>query len=118
MPGDLKGDALNKWTRVISSMPPGLYRQADEGLLQAYAFAWSLHSKAVAALAEGPTLITSRTGVIKPSPWLAIMNRQAALMAMLGTRLGLDPSARQSLEVRPDAQPSKFDGLLGPRRDR
>ena len=50
-----------------------------------------------------------------PSPWLKILNQQAALMASLGDRLGLYPKARAALNL-PDARQhkSKFDGLIGP----
>jgi hypothetical protein len=53
-------------------------------------------------------------GAEMQSPWLAILNKQAALMATLGDRLGLDPKSRAALKL-PGAkqQKSKFAGLIG-----
>jgi phage terminase small subunit len=53
-------------------------------------------------------------GVQTPSPWIKILNAQAAIMASLGDRLGLDPKSRAALKL-PNArqQRSKFEGLIG-----
>ena len=46
--------------------------------------------------------------------WLAIMSKQAMMMASLGDRLGLDPGSRAALKL-PDArqQKAQFAGLIG-----
>jgi hypothetical protein len=42
------------------------------------------------------------------------LNAQAALIASLGDRLGLNPAARAALKLpRARQQKSKFDGLIG-----
>jgi phage terminase small subunit len=48
------------------------------------------------------------------SPWLKILNAQAALLASLGDRLGLDPKSRAALKLPGARQKrSKFAGLIG-----
>jgi hypothetical protein len=48
------------------------------------------------------------------SAWIKLGNKQAALMASLGDRLGLDPKSRAALKMPPAKQrKSKLAGLLG-----
>jgi hypothetical protein len=45
--------------------------------------------------------------------WPRILNKQAAIMAALGDRLGLDPKSRAALKLPTSPQRSKFASLLG-----
>jgi hypothetical protein len=58
-----------------------------------------------------------KSGALVQSPWLAILNKQAMIMASLGDRLGLNPAGRAALKM-PSArqQKSKFAGLIGQTR--
>ena len=49
-----------------------------------------------------------------PNPWFKILNEQARLMNTIAPKLFLTPADRQTLLGRGE-QPSKFDGLLGPK---
>lgn len=93
-------------------MPARLYTAADREILAAYCTAAALHRKAVLSLQEEGEIAYGETGAPYQSPWVSIQNKQAQLLATLGSRLGLDPSARASLSVPADDRPrSKFEGL-------
>jgi P27 family predicted phage terminase small subunit len=100
------------WTRIVASMPPRLYAGCDTDLLAAYCAAADLHRKAVVALQAEGEVVEGQSGAPYQNPWVSIQNKQAVLMASLGSRLGLDPAARSSLAM-PDEKPaSKFAGLV------
>lgn len=102
---------------IKKSMPSRVYSALDTYLLSAFATAWALHWEAVHQInAPGFQHVyeVGDNGAQAQSPWLAILNKQAALMASLGDRLGLDPKSRAALKL-PSAkqQKSKFAGLIG-----
>jgi len=101
------------WQRITDSMPSKLYGAADSGILTAYCVAVGLHRKSYMEIQVCGEVVTGEGGAPYQSPWISILNRQAALIATLGTRLGLDPAARNSLSVKPDGPVSKFAGLVG-----
>ena len=112
-PAHLGSYAKAVWKRVVSAMPPGLYTAAERELLAAYCEAADMHKRAVLAIREGGEICTGQGGALYQNPWVSILNRQAQLLATLGTRLGLDPAARQGLRVEQDERPkSKFEGLV------
>jgi hypothetical protein len=59
----------------------------------------------------------SKRGAPTENAWLRILNKQAAIMAALGDRLGLDPKSRAALKLPGSPRRSKFAGLLGAQID-
>ena len=112
----LMADAAGCVMVVQSSMPPGVYRKMDSFLLAAFGMAWAMHKRAAEEIAKPDFrwITCSDKGFERPSPWLTILNTQAAVLASLGGRLGLDPIARQGLRLPDQRKPSKFAGLIGP----
>jgi phage terminase small subunit len=78
--------------------------------------AWFVHKRCAHEIGNPAFAFTvpGSTGAQVPSPWIKIMNQQAAILASLGDRLGLDPKSRAALKL-PDARQkkSKFEGLIG-----
>lgn len=113
MPDHLGEYARAVWGRIVEAMPPRLYSNCDRELLAAYCEAADLHRRAVMAVRVEGEVTVGESGAPYQNPWVSILNRQAQLLATLGTRLGLDPAARSSLAV-PDAErpESKFEGLV------
>lgn len=101
------------WRRITDNMPSRLYGAGDTAILAAYCVAAGLHRKAVLEINVSGEVCTGEGGAPYQSPWISILNRQAALIATLGTRLGLDPAARNNVNIKPDAPVSKFAGLVG-----
>lgn len=115
MPDYLTDYAEVVWRRIVAAMPEQVYRATDSALLAAYCQAAALHRAACAALETAPEVVAGPGGAPYQNPWVSIQNRQARLMASLGSRLGLDPAARQRLQAAPgdNAPKSKFAGLYG-----
>lgn len=112
----LSDDAQGCIEVIKRSMPPRVYSALDSFLLAAFGTAWAIHKQAVLEInrPDFRAVISVESGAQMQSPWFAILNKQAALMASLGDRLGLDPKARAALKL-PAArqQRSKFEGLIG-----
>ena len=101
---------------IRQSMPAGVYSALDSFLLAAYAMAVAIHQRAAFEIANPSfeCVVKGRDkGAAVLSPWLRILNAQAALIASLGDRLGLNPAARAALKLPHVKQRSKFDGLIG-----
>jgi len=112
-PDHLSDYAREVWDRIVAAMPPRLYTGCDRELLAAYCEAADLHRRAVLAVREQGEVTAGESGAPYQNPWVSIQNKQAQLLATLGTRLGLDPAARSSLAVQQDDAPkSKFEGLV------
>lgn len=117
IPEHLADDARGCIECIKQSMPANVYSALDSYLLSAFATAWALHTLAAHKI-NAPdfqhVISVGENGAEAQSPWLAILNKQAALMATLGDRLGLDPKSRAALKL-PSAKQrkSKFAGLLG-----
>lgn len=111
-PAHLSGYALEVWHRVVRSMPPGVYAPTDADTLAAYCVACDTHAKAVWALEiEGHVLQTPYGP--KRNPWGTIGSQARQQIATLGTRLGLDPMARENIHAPERPVTSKFTGLVG-----
>lgn len=115
VPEHLCDDARGCLEVIRSSMPPGIYSALDTYMLSAFAVAWAIHKRAAHETAnpDFEWLVKSTRGGSYPNPWLRLASQQAALLASLGDRLGLNPKARAALHVSEEKPRSKFDGLLG-----
>jgi phage terminase small subunit len=116
IPEHLADDARGCIEVIKRSMPPKVYSALDSFELAAFGVAWAVHKRAALKISAPDFEFVTRapSGVEMQSPWLAILNKQAMIMASLGDRMGLDPKSRAALKL-PAArqQRSKFDGLLG-----
>lgn len=117
IPEHLSDDARGCIEVIKASMPSSVYSALDSFLLSAFATAWALHKLAAHKINDPAfehVFEVGDNGAQMQSPWLAILNKQAALMATLGDRLGLDPKSRAALKLPGAKQKkSKFAGLLG-----
>jgi phage terminase small subunit len=96
---------------IKRSMPSGVYSALDTFHLSAFATAWAIHKHATHIINDPDFGYVTSGGLA--NPWLQILNKQAAIMASFGDRLGLDPKSRAALKL-PSAkqQKSKFEGLI------
>ena len=103
------------WRRVIQSMTEGVYTRCDTETLAAYCQACSLHRIAVLVIQKG-RFAAKTEGIITETlyrdnngrDWIRIQKEQAAALASLGSRLGLDPSARTAIKVPEKPKSGKF----------
>src|SRR3954468_20156402 len=112
----LMDDARGCIEVIKQSMPSGIYSALDSFHLAAFGMAWAIHKRASLELSNPEFLwiVTNASGSLTPSPWIKMLNGQAAIIASLGDRLGPDPQRRAALKL-PCAkqQKSKFAGLIG-----
>ena len=105
-PDYLDDYATEVWHRVLLSMAQGVYTMCDEQLLASYCQACSLHRQAVLVNQIGrfqayqdkaitETMYRDTNG----KDWIRIQKEQAAAIASIGSRLGLDPAARTAKHI-------------------
>lgn len=112
----LMDDARGCIEVIKASMPANIYSALDSFHLAAFGMAWAIHKRAAHEINDPKFewIVTNSAGSETQSPWLKMLNGQAAILASLGDRLGLDPRSRAALKL-PDAKQrkSKFAGLIG-----
>jgi P27 family predicted phage terminase small subunit len=106
-PGYLDDYASKLFNRIIVAMADGVYTACDTEVLAAYCAACSLHRRAIENVRAYGEMIDD-----KINPWVKEQRHQAQLIATLGTRLGLDPTARASIKV-PEKKPKGKFGEYG-----
>jgi phage terminase small subunit len=97
-------------------MPPSTYSALDSFHLAAFGMAWAIHKRAAIEVSnpDFAWTVENSQGTQVQSPWIKMLNGQAAIIASLGDRLGLDPKSRAALKLPGARQKrSKFAGLLG-----
>ena len=114
IPEHLNDDARGCVKVIKASMPDRFYCALDSFALSAFAMAWAVHKRAAHEIARpGFMFVIDGKSSRVQSPWLRVMNQQAAIMASLGDKLGLDPKSRAALALPAHKPESKFAGLLG-----
>lgn len=112
----LMDDARGCIEVIKQSMPANIYSALDSFHLAAFGMAWAIHKKAALEISnpEFRWIVSNSAGSETQSPWIKMLNGQAAILASLGDRLGLDPKSRAALKL-PGAKQrkSKFAGLIG-----
>lgn len=112
----LMDDARGCIEVIKQSMPSSVYSALDSFHLAAFGVAWAIHKKAALEISnpEFKWIVTNSAGSETQSPWIKMLNGQAAILASLGDRLGLDPKSRAALKLPGARQKkSKFAGLIG-----
>lgn len=113
-PAHLSEDAAWLWDRLVASFPPEMLTTADEPLFASFCEAWALHKEATQRVREGGAITVTANGNQIQNPWLAVMNRQAEIMAKLASRFGLSPSDRNGIRLpKPNKGAGKWKGLIG-----
>src|SRR6476646_5804908 len=84
----LMDDARGCIEVIKASMPPSVYSALDSFHLAAFGMAWAIHKKAAHEISNPgfAWTVTNSQGSKTQSPWLKILNQQAALIATLGDR--------------------------------
>ena len=117
IPEHLMDDARGCIEVIKQSMPKNVYSALDSFHLAAFGTAWALHKMAALRISAPDfdhVYAVNEHGALAQSPWLSVLNKQAAIMMSLGDRLGLDPKSRAVLRLPSARQKrSKFDGLIG-----
>jgi hypothetical protein len=91
VPEHLMDDARGCIEVIRASMPSSVYSALDSFHLAAFGMAWAIRKRAALEIGNPAFvwIVEGSTGAQTPSPWIKILNAQAAIIASLGDRLGL-----------------------------
>lgn len=103
-PDWLTGQQKVGWQYAIETAPFGLLKRVDRSTLVAWVIAEDLHRQAVEKLNGGAMLIKTPNGMPVQSPYLSIINKQAAIMLKAASEMGFTPASRSRVEVSDDEQ--------------
>ena len=87
------------WRMVMGSMPPNFYASVDTVVLAAYCQAASMIREASLDIKKSGITIRNNQGNKVKNPSCGVLIESLSKVATLGTRLGLDPSARQAMGI-------------------
>ena len=105
-PSSLGVPAALVWERLVRHMPPSVWAEIDEFLLASYCNLVVLHEMASDEM-NRPTAelsVIGERGGESVSVWVKVLLETSGKMATVGARLGLDPVARSSIKVKPEAE--------------
>ena len=105
-PPDYMSDgAKSAWRYALECAPPHLLKRLDMSVLEVWACAADLYSKAQAGIGKTGLLIKApNTGVPMQSPYLAIANKQAQIMTKAAVEMGFTPASRSRITQPTDTQ--------------
>jgi P27 family predicted phage terminase small subunit len=83
------------WDVCIANAPAGLLKLIDSTVLETFVVAKSLHEAAALKIAKyGGVIKNPETGEALRSPYVGILNQEAAVMLKCAVELGFSPAAR------------------------
>ena len=98
-PDWLTADQLKGWQYAIESAPFGLLKRLDRSTLVAWVIAEDLHKQAAEKLNTSSLLIKTPNGMPVQSPYVSIINKQAAVMMKAAGEMGFTPASRTRIQM-------------------
>jgi P27 family predicted phage terminase small subunit len=90
------------WTYAIENAPAGLLKKLDRSMLTAWVVSEDLHRRASQHVEQfGMLTKAPNTGLPIQSPYLPVLNKQAAIMIKSAEHLGFSPASRIRIQVAP-----------------
>jgi P27 family predicted phage terminase small subunit len=90
----------------------GLLTTVDTALLSTYCQAYGFWKEATAMVNRLGMVTKTSNGNFIQNPFLAIVNKQAAIMVKIASEFGLSPSSRSRLDVSDPAEDDPFLDLM------
>ena len=88
------------WVYAIENAPRGLLRKLDRSVITACVVAEDFHRKATEQVDKFGLLTKApNTGLPIQSPYLPVVNKQAAIMLKAGEQLGFSPASRSRIQL-------------------
>jgi len=95
--------ARKEWTRIAKELHRlGLLTNLDVAVLISYCTAYGRLREAENKLKDQNSVVETSNGNLVQNPWIGIANRAMDQIRRFASELGLSPSARVRLEVRPE----------------
>lgn len=96
-PEHFSAEQREVWAYAIAHAPKGLLKRLDLSVLEVWVKSFVLYRQAAAEVATNGQVILTPTGYPVVSPWLANMNKQAALMMKAAAEMGFTPASRSRI---------------------
>jgi len=111
-PRGMTKPARTVWLRIVRAYPPDHFKPQHFDLLRSYSESCALNKKATKELSRNGYCIENlKTGVIKESPWVGIMEKTAGKIASLSVKLKLNVLEKNPGKAKKPK--SRREGLLG-----
>jgi P27 family predicted phage terminase small subunit len=94
------------WRYAMRHAPPGLLKRLDQSILTVWVCAEAVHREASEWVSNKGSMVMGKNGLPYQNPYLAIMNKQAAVMMKAAAELGFTPSSRSRVKVDPEKPPA------------
>ena len=99
-PGWMTEGQRSTWNQAARCSPPGLLREIDESVFVVWVVAKDLHQESTKKVAQyGAVIKSANGGPPQQSPYLSVMNKQAAIMLKAASEMGFSPSSRSRVKV-------------------
>lgn len=113
-PAELSATQQAVWRYAIEHAPPGMLKKIDRSVFTVWVVAADTLEKARAEVARLGLLVKTKEGATIQNPYLAIQNKQAALIMKAASELGFSPTARPRVKVdKPKQKSNPFGDLKG-----
>jgi P27 family predicted phage terminase small subunit len=126
-PSHLDAYAREEWERLATAMHDlGILYDVDRAVFAAYCSSYSRWRTAEEAMQRrvekagdplAALIIKTKSENVIQNPLVGIANKAAADMVRYAAEFGLTPSARARLAIDPNKKASKFDGLIGGKKN-
>ena len=100
-PAELPPRQQEIWRDQIARVPPGLLQPIDVALFAVWVAAIDLFEKASRRVSEDGLVVKGPNGGPMQNAYLAIQNRQTAILLKTGSTLGFTPLGRRRLKLSP-----------------
>jgi P27 family predicted phage terminase small subunit len=100
------------WREALRCAPNGMVKRLDIGVFAAWVGAYAIWEDAKQRVSRFGTMVRSPVqNVPIQNPYLAVVNKQALLMAKLSAELGFTPSARSRVKIDKAKKQTAFSDL-------
>lgn len=117
VPDDLSQAQAKVWRDALRNAPPGLLRKLDDGIFKQWVIHAERFSDAAQKVSKLGSMLKTKDGVPYQNPYLAVMNKQSALMMKAAAELGFTPSSRSRVKVDPKTKRPGGDGTFADLRE-
>lgn len=101
-PSWMTQEQREQWHYAIDNSPDGLLKCLDREILTTWVVAVCLHREATMNVAKsGMIILSPDKGIPMQSPYMAIINKQAVIIARTAAEMGFTPSARSRISINP-----------------
>lgn len=111
-PADLSATQQKIWRYAIENAPTGMLKLIDTSVFKVWVVAEDTLERARAEVSRLGLLVKTKDGNTVQNPYLAIQNKQAAIVMKAAAELGFSPTARPRVKVSKSGKGSDPFGKL------